>query len=378
MSIVAATARLSIRTASRRPVPGRFATTTGKRCSSALARKDTQSLPYQLITNVTTPSFDFDEKPPFPPRLQSRFLEQIPVDLPFAIPSTSVLANVGNTPVHEVEPGVIAKLEGFNMSGSIKDRAVLCMVLGMFERGELKDGSTLMLVTSGSAGLALSLIQRALAIDCGVNLRTVIVMPKPYEAKAVPQRMIANGTPVSYDTPDPDAMCQLLFLDGPFVDTMKAGNAMAEQSGWSVLNQHYDMNSMLAHKSTAMELIEQVPDVTDVVCATGTGATAAGLRTFLPDHVSVHSRPSESGAIDGLSDVARYDNFCDPKSLEGYGNGLFGADCAKFHQEELKSVHGLASGQSSGATFWLAREVKRAKPDAKVVFISACGKPCEE
>jgi cysteine synthase A len=309
----------------------------------------------------------------FPDRENSR--------LPFEIPESSILSSVGSTPMAEVDEGVWGKLEGFNFSGSIKDRAVMCMVLKMFETGQLVNGSTLVLITSGSAGLSLSLIQRALMEDCGVDLRTIIVMPKAYEHKAVPSRMVAsNGVPAFYDHADPDAHCQLLFLDGPFVDVMKAGKALAAQNNYAVLDQHYDQNSMLAHKTTAHELMEQMPDMTDVVCATGTGATAAGLRAFLPPHVVVHSRPSESGAIDGLSDVNRYDNFCHASSLEGYeGNGVsnyFQVNDALEHQAELREDFNFAAGMSTGATLWLARQVKERKPNSKVAFISACGQPC--
>jgi len=140
-----------------------------------------------------------------------------------------------------------------------------------------------------------------------------------------------------------------------------------------VLDQHFDINSMLAHKSTAMELLAQMPSLTDVVVSTGTGATAAGLRTFLPDNVTVHSRASESGKIDGLSDISRYDNFCNEDLLQGYRNEKFNPEVAKEHQGILLNEHGLACGMSSGATFSLANQVKEAKPDAKVAFIAACG-----
>lgn len=185
-----------------------------------------------------------------------------------------------------------------------------------------------------------------------------------------------NGVPAFYDTPDPNAMCQLLFLDGPFVEVMKQGKALAAQHNYAVLDQHYDQNSMLAHKTTAQELMEQMPDITDVVAATGTGATAAGLRAFLPKKIAVHSRPSESGAIDGLSDVNRYVNFCDAATLEGYSNNeFFDVNNALDHQAELNEDYNFAAGMSTGATLWLARHVKEAKPDAKVAFISACGLP---
>jgi enamine deaminase RidA (YjgF/YER057c/UK114 family) len=134
---------------------------------------------------------------------------------------------------------------------------------------------------------------------------------------------------------------------------------------------------MGAHQTTAMELVEQLPGLTDVVCATGTGATAAGLRAFLPEHITVHSRASESGVIDGLSNIRRYDNFCDAGTLAGYDEGVFDADKSKDMQRQLLARHGLAVGPSTGATGYLAMEIKKKtqNPDAVVAFISACGLP---
>jgi len=114
------------------------------------------------------------------------------VSLPFNIPSSSILSTVGCTPIMEVEPGVWGKLEGYNFSGSIKDRAMMSMVLKMFEQGDLKNGSTLTLVTSGSAGVSLALIQRALAEDCGVDLKTIIMMPKAYGKRLSPRSSLAT------------------------------------------------------------------------------------------------------------------------------------------------------------------------------------------
>jgi len=334
------------------------------------------SIPTLFSANITKNEVSSDEVAATRLRYAPSLVAKIQTDdLPFEIPATSVLSSVGNTPMTRIEEGVYAKLEGFNFSGSIKDRAVVNMVLNIFRSGELVDGSTLVLITSGSAGVSLSAVQKALQEDCGVNLRTIIMMPKAYQEKVACKKIKELGVKTVYDQADPEAMSQLLLLDGVFMDVMKEGKAMAAENNYSVLDQHYDQNSMNAHESTAMELLAQLPDVTDVVCTTGTGATAAGLRAFLPSDVKVHSRASESGKIDGLSDISRYDNFCDENLLHNYRDSLFDRDKAIAHQQELLDDHGLACGMSTGATMWLAKEVKAANPEARVAFISACGKP---
>ena len=132
------------------------------------------------------------------------------------------------------------------------------MVLKMFEAEQLVEGSTLVLITSGSAGLSLALIQRALANDCGLNFRVLVLMPKAYEKKAVVQRMLNDhNISKSYDTDNPELACQILFMDGVvsptllqvcilklrahsagvFMEVMAEGKAMVKENGYAILDQ---------------------------------------------------------------------------------------------------------------------------------------------
>ena len=79
--------------------------------------------------------------------------------------------------------------------------------------------------------------------------------------------------------------------------------------------------------------------------------------------------------------MRRYNNFCNPEQLANYDSCLFDKDTAERHTEALLDQHGIKAGPSSGACFWLAREVmdeheaagKVGGKDAKVVFICADG-----
>lgn len=133
--------------------------------------------------------------------------------------------------------------------------------------------------------------------------------------------------------------------------------AKARERGWKMLHQHHDASCLAGHESTAAEIMEQCPGVTDVVCTTGTGSTAAGLRAYLPANVRVHARPAESGVIEGLTDVRKYTNYCSADVIEGYEKCHFDPEIATKHQRELESVYGIVGGASSGAAFWLAKEV---------------------
>lgn len=310
--------------------------------------------------------------------------------LPFMIPSDSMIrSSIGNTPLLHLHNGIFAKLEGHNPGGSVKDRTLSSIVLSMFKNGQLKKkGDTLCLVTSGSAGYSLTHIHKALASIPEFDLNVVIVFPRIYKDKQIPAEVIALDSTTTYDdhrtmienttgeNMKPGGHLSVLLKDGVFMDVLADTKEIAKREGWVMLDQHYDENSMDGHRSTAMELLEQCPDVTDVVCATGTGATAAGLVKHLPEHVKVHSRPAQSGSIDGLSDVNRYNNFCNTKHLEGYTSDMFSADIAKEALRELNDFK-VEAGPSSGATYWLAKQIQAKNADAKIVFICADGRITE-
>ncbi|MEP7069101.1 MAG: cysteine synthase CysM, partial [Usitatibacter sp.] len=86
---------------------------------------------------------------------------------------------VGNTPLVKLQriPGVggntlLAKLEGNNPAGSVKDRPALSMILGAEKRGEIKPGDTLIEATSGNTGIALAMVAAMR------GYRMVLVMPE--------------------------------------------------------------------------------------------------------------------------------------------------------------------------------------------------------
>ena len=279
---------------------------------------------------------------------------------------------VGDTPLVQLgETNIYAKLEGHNPSGSIKDRALSAILLAMIDEGRLsKQNDTLCLVTSGSAGVSLAQMHRALTQSAEFTLDMLIVMPEAYASKPVPAEIIAmesvtvfrsvsalmaDGAAADKTT----ARQRVLLLDGAFVDVLAETKEVAAECGWKMLDQHHDDNGLTGHETTATEIMRSLPGVTDVICSTGTGATAAGLRAYLPEHVRVHARPGASGAIDGLSDVGRYNNFCDASTLNGYYECTFDRDHAVEHQEQLLKQYSIVAGPSTGATHWLATEINR-------------------
>src|SRR5512142_3027763 len=100
---------------------------------------------------------------------------------------------VGNTPLVRLQrmPGpaanvVLAKLEGNNPAGSVKDRPALSMVLGAERRGRIKPGDTLIEATSGNTGIALAMVAAMR------GYRMVLVMPEQLSVERR-QTMAAYG-----------------------------------------------------------------------------------------------------------------------------------------------------------------------------------------
>ena len=77
---------------------------------------------------------------------------------------------IGNTPVLKLD-GLYIKLEGFNASGSVKDRPALWMIEGLEKRGLLRPGDVIVEPTSGNTGISLAMIGAA------KGYRVVLVMP---------------------------------------------------------------------------------------------------------------------------------------------------------------------------------------------------------
>lgn len=290
------------------------------------------------------------------------------------------------TPLMQVRPNLYAKLEGFNAGGSIKDRAVMQCTMGMLDSGKLKPGDTLCVCTSGNAGRSLLHVQKQLA-DKGIEIKVKIFMPRRYLTRDVPSA-IAETEGVDtiqgdressfYSIPHQGELSRFLHgLDGEFMEAQEKMSTLAKEHGWAVLDQHFDINSLHAHQSTSEEIMRQLPSITDVVCTTGTGGTASGLRKYLPDHVTVHARPAKPGAIDGITDVRRYNNFCDTGLLEGFSDNFFDKTESVDNQKELQSEYNVTAGESSGAAYALAKEVLSANPEARVVFICADGHTSE-
>jgi cysteine synthase A len=280
---------------------------------------------------------------------------------------------IGNTPViklNNVFGGDIAdiyvKLEGYNLGGSIKDRAALGMIEAAEKDGRLKPGSTIIEPTSGNTGISLAMIARLK----GYN--TVIVMP---ETMSVERRNII----AAYGA-------ELILTDGKKGmkgAIEKAESLLKENSGFFMPQQFENPANPLKHyETTGEEIIKDLPDLDAFVAGVGTGGTLSGVSRKLKEYNSsieiTAVEPEESAVISGESPGVH--------RIQGIGAGFvpgnldlsFVDKITKISTERafevcrlLAEKHALLLGVSSGANIAAAyEEAKRLGKGKKILTVS--------
>ena len=211
------------------------------------------------------------------------------VDLP------TIEGFVGNTPLVRLQrlPGqtsnlLLAKLEGNNPAGSVKDRPALSMIKHALERGEIKPGDTLIEATSGNTGIALAMV----AAIRGIKM--ILIMPEHLseERRAT---MKAFGA-------------EIILVSRK--EGMEGARDLAEQmeseGRGRVLDQFANPDNPLAHyEGTGPEIWRDTDgQVTHFVSAMGTTGTIMGVSRYLkeknPDVQIVGVQPEGDENIPGI------------------------------------------------------------------------------
>ncbi|HHM06490.1 MAG TPA: cysteine synthase CysM [Gammaproteobacteria bacterium] len=266
---------------------------------------------------------------------------------------------VGNTPLVRLQrlPGdttnvVLAKLEGNNPAGSVKDRPALSMIRHAEARGEIQPGDTLIEATSGNTGIALAM---AAAIK-GYRMQLIMPETMSVERRAVMKAFGAGIILVSRD----DGMegARDLALD------------MQNRGEGKVLDQFANPDNPRAHyEGTGPEIWRDTAGrITHFVSAMGTTGTIMGTSRYLKEQnsdvqiVGVH--PAEGAAIPG---IRRWPEEYLPKIYEPARVDRVlevGQDEAEETTRQLAAREGIFAGVSSGgavsAALRLSREVRHA------------------
>jgi cysteine synthase B len=277
-----------------------------------------------------------------------------------------ILDLVGNTPLVElkhvtVNPNVtiLAKLEGNNPGGSVKDRAAYGMIKGALDRGEIKPGIKLIEATSGNTGIALAMIASLF------NVEIELVMPEDATRERV-LGMEAFGAKVIL-TPKEKSM------EG----AIDYANARVAEGGYLMLNQFANPDNYNMHyRTTGPEIWRDTNGtVTHFVSAMGTTGTIMGVSRYLkeqnPAIQIVGCQPTDGSRIPGIRkwpeaylpkifDRSRVDRIIE----------LAESDARKM-AIRLAREEAIFSGMSSGGAVHAAIELSK-ELDAGVIVCIIC------
>ena len=271
---------------------------------------------------------------------------------------------VGNTPLVKLQRllgmtsnVILAKLEGNNPAGSVKDRPALSMIRHAEARGEIRPGDILIEATSGNTGIALAM---AAAIK---GYRMVLIMP---EHMSVERRaaMKAFG-----------AELVLVPREGGMEAARDLAAQMEKDGQGTRLDQFSNADNPLAHyESTGPEIWRDTEGrVTHFVSAMGTTGTIMGTSRFLkeqnPDIQIIGVHPEEGANIPG---IRRWPKEYLPKIYNpAYVDRIMevSQDDAEDTTRALAAREGIFAGISSGGAVHAALRLSQEVSNAVIVTI---------
>lgn len=252
---------------------------------------------------------------------------------------------------------VLAKLEGNNPAGSVKDRPALSMIRKAEERGRIKPGDTLIEATSGNTGIALAM---AAAIR---GYKMVLIMPEDLSVERR-QSMAAYGAEII-----------LTPVKGGMELARDLADQMQREGKGVILDQFANLDNPLAHyESTGPEIWRDTDGrITHFVSAMGTTGTIMGVSQYLkernPNIEIVGAQPEEGSRIPGIRKwpEAYMPKIFDRSRIDRVESVSQAASEAMARK--LAAVEGIFAGISSGGACEVALRIARQVENATIVFI---------
>jgi len=290
----------------------------------------------------------------------------------------SVIDSIGNTPLVELNNlngnsrvRIMAKLEGANPGGSVKDRPAYYMLKKAIESGELNPGKIILEPTSGNTGIALAMLGAAM------GYRVELTMPECVSVER--QRAIEAFGAFIHLTPGDES------TDGAIVQAHQMMQDNPDR--YFMPNQFDNENNVLSHyETTAPEIFEQTNGEVDVfVAGMGTTGTLMGVSRYLkelkPSVKIIGIEPELDHKIQGLKNMTEsmVPGILKKQALD---SKLSVSDDEAFDATRMLATReGLFVGMSSGAA--LAGALKAAKemnsgtlvvllPDRGDRYLSTC------
>jgi cysteine synthase B len=271
---------------------------------------------------------------------------------------------VGNTPLIRLKriPGdtsnvLLAKLEGNNPAGSVKDRPALFMITRAEQRGEIKPGDTLIEATSGNTGIALAM---AAAMR---GYKMILVMPENQSIERR-QTMLAFG-----------AELVLTAKKGSMELARDTAESMRAEGNGIILDQFGNPDNPLAHyESTAPEIWRDTNGkITHFISSMGTTGTIMGCSRFFKEQNSgvqiIGVQPEEGAQIPGIRKwpQAYLPKIYSSKNVDKLE--YVSQNEAEEMTRRLAREEGIFCGISSGGALSVALRVSQQVEDAVIAFI---------
>ncbi|MBL7155018.1 MAG: cysteine synthase family protein [Candidatus Portnoybacteria bacterium] len=276
----------------------------------------------------------------------------------------NILKTIGHTPIVKIEKlnpnpkvNIYAKLEGFNPTGSIKDRIALAMIEAAEKSGQLTKGKTIIEPTSGNTGISLAMV----AAVKGYKIE--IVMP---ESMSIERRQIvrAFGAELILVKKEDWRNAAIEFTK----------RLVRKNKNLVMLNQFENQNNILAHyQTTGKEILERIKNVDILVAGIGTGGTIMGVGKRLkennPNLKIIGVEPLPNSEIQGLKSLA--EGYIPPIiNLYQIDEKIIIKDKDAFRIiQELAKKEGVLAGPSSGAAMFVAIQKAKQLSKGNIVVI---------
>ncbi len=285
--------------------------------------------------------------------------------------ANNVLELIGNTPLVRINKlngagaQIFAKLEFFNPSGSVKDRAALSMIEDAEKRGILKPGALIIEPTSGNTGIGLALVAAV------KNYRLILTMP---ETMSIERRkfLLSFGA-------------EVVLTDGAkgMTGAIEKALQLQSQNPGSFIPQQFEnfANAQIHERTTGVEIWNDTDGKVDIVVAgVGTGGTISGIGRALKQRnpsVQIYAvEPDTSAVLSGGKAGAH--------KIQGLGAGFVpkiydksvvdgvirvSDEDAGQTARRLAREEGIHSGISAGAAVWASLELAKKPENAGKIIV---------
>ena len=249
---------------------------------------------------------------------------------------------------------LLAKLEGNNPAGSVKDRPAYNMFYQAQLRGTIKPGDTIIEATSGNTGIALAMVAAmrgyAMTLIMPSNSTqerkdamaaygaTLIEVDNMESARDLAQQMQAEGKGIVLD--------QCNNPDNKQAHYLTTGPEIWQQTNGTITHFISSMGTTGTIMGVSKYLKEQNPNVQIIGLQPAEGANIAGIRRWPAAYLPKIFEPS---LVDRVMDIEQHD--------------------AEVFMRKLAREEGIFAGVSSGGAAWAAYQIAKEHPDAVIAFI---------